>query len=143
MFIPDSVPFVPFVRVERMLVSGAARLMASLGEFESLFENYDGCCGEEFWLWPRRRGRSIPAAGCKDRANAGHGQKARRPEGLRAKGRLASLLLSRRSTRDILFRRASPSSLFIENSAPRSFQTGSKPRQEFACLLSLSWVKGP
>src|SRR5713101_6532592 len=60
---------------------------------ESLFGNYEGCCGEGFWLWPRRRGRSIPAAGCDDRPNAGHGQKTRRPEGFRGKGRLASLLL--------------------------------------------------
>src|SRR6266849_4217976 len=95
---------------------------------ESLFGNYEGCCGEGFWLWSRRRGRSIPAAGCDDRTNAGHGQKTRRPEGFRGKGRLASLLLSRRSTRDILLRRASPSGLFPENSAPRSFQTGSKGR---------------
>ena len=35
------------------------------------------------------------------------------------------MLLSRRSTRDILLRRASPASLFPENSTPRSFQTGS------------------
>src|SRR5713226_3196022 len=48
---------------------------------ESLFGNYEGCCGEGFWLWPRWRGRSIPAAGCDDRTNAGHGQKTRRPEG--------------------------------------------------------------
>ena len=40
-----------------------------------------------------RRGRSIPAAGCDDRANAAHSQKTRRPEGFRAKSRLASLLL--------------------------------------------------
>src|SRR5207245_5212802 len=73
---------------------------------QSLFGNYEGRCGEGFWLWPRRRVTSIPAAGCKERANAGHGQKTRRPEGFRAKGRLASLLLSRRSTRDILLRRA-------------------------------------
>src|SRR5713101_9979806 len=57
---------------------------------ESLFGNYEGCCGEGFWLWPRRRGRSIPAAGCKERVNAGHGQKTRRPEGFRGKGRLTS-----------------------------------------------------
>src|SRR6266849_6048908 len=94
-------------------------------ETKSLFGNYEGRCGEGFWLWPRRRVPSIPAAGCKERANAGHGQKTRRPEGFRGKGRLASLLLSRRSTRDILLRRASPSGLFPENSAPRSFQTGS------------------
>src|SRR6266487_5544310 len=92
---------------------------------QSLFGNYEGRCGEGFWLWPRRRVPRIPAAGCKERANAGHGQKTRRPEGFRGKGRLASLLLSRRSTRDILLRRASPSDLFPENSAPRSFQTGS------------------
>src|SRR5437016_3796904 len=47
----------------------------------SLFENYPGRCGEGFWAWARRRGRRIPAAGCKDRANAAHGQKTRRPEG--------------------------------------------------------------
>src|SRR5712664_1533659 len=73
---------------------------------KSLFGNYEGRCGEGFWLWPRRRVPSIPAAGCKERANAGHGQKTRRPEGFRGKGRLASLLLSRRSTKDILLRRA-------------------------------------
>ncbi len=95
-------------------------------ETMSLFGNYEGRCGEGFWRRPRRRVPRIPAAGCKDRANAGHGQKTRRPEGFRGKGRLASLLLSRRSTRDILLRRASPSGLFLENSAPRSFQTGSK-----------------
>ena len=69
---------------------------------QSRFGNYEGRCGEGFWLWPRRSGRAQrPAAGCKERANAGHGQKTRRPEGFRGKGRLASLLLSRRSTRDI------------------------------------------
>src|SRR5712692_2359958 len=73
---------------------------------QSLFGNYEGRCGEGFWLWPRRRVPSIPAAGCKERVNAGHGQKTRRPEGFRGKGRLATLLLSRRSTRDILLRRA-------------------------------------
>ena len=52
------------------------------------------------------------------------GKRPAAPEGFRAKGRLASLLLSRRS-KDILLRRASPSGLFPENSAPRSFQTGS------------------
>ena len=51
---------------------------------KSLFGNYEGCCGEGFWLWPRRRGcfrtgTSIPAAGCDDRANAGRRQKTRRP----------------------------------------------------------------
>ena len=35
-------------------------------------------------------GAQRPAAGCKERANAGHGQKTRRPEGFRGKGRLAS-----------------------------------------------------
>src|SRR5258708_34684597 len=108
-------------------------------ELMSLFGNYEGRCGEGFWLWPRGRVPSIPAAGCKDRANAGHGQKTRRPEGFRGKGRLASLLLSRRSTRDILLRRASPSGLFPENSAPRSFQTGSKLA---VCLLPLLLAGG-
>ncbi|MBM3836386.1 MAG: PQQ-like beta-propeller repeat protein [Verrucomicrobia bacterium] len=88
-------------------------------------ENCAGSCGEGFWLWPRRRGPSIPNAGCKDRANAGHGQKTRRPEGFRAKGRLASLLLSRRSREDILLRCASPSGLWRENRTPRNFRTRS------------------
>src|SRR5580765_2255925 len=93
---------------------------------KSLSENYEGRCGEGFWPWARRRGLRIPAGGCKDRANAAHGRKTRRPEGFRATGPLASLLLSRRSTRDILLRRASPSGLLRENSTPQSFQTGSK-----------------
>jgi hypothetical protein len=50
---------------------------------QSLFENCEGCCGEKFWPRPRRRGPSIPEVGCKDRANAGLGQKIRRPEGWR------------------------------------------------------------
>src|SRR4051812_16845564 len=58
------------------------------------------------------------------RANAGPGQKTGRPEGFRGKGRLAALLLSRRSTRDILFRRVLPSGLFPENSTPRNFFNG-------------------
>src|SRR5713226_7282174 len=99
---------------------------------QSLFGNYEGRCGEGFWLWPRRRVPRIPAAGCKERVNAGHGQKTRRPEGFRGKGRLASpcsrmlseLLRGGRAQR--LLRRASPSGLFPENSAPRSFQTGSE-----------------
>src|SRR5260370_11980814 len=100
-------------------------------ETESLVGNYEGRCGEGFWLWPRRRVPSIPAAGCDDRGNAGHGQRTRRPEGFRGKGRLASpcsrmlsaLLRGGRAQR--LLRRASPSGLFPENSPPRSFQTGS------------------
>src|SRR6266498_2164410 len=60
---------------------------------KSLSENSVESCGEGFWLQPRRRGRSIPAAGCDGRANAGRRQKTGRPEGFRGKGRLASLLL--------------------------------------------------
>ena len=30
----------------------------------SLLVNSKGCCGEEFWPWPRRRDRRIPVAGC-------------------------------------------------------------------------------
>src|SRR6266446_3314331 len=93
---------------------------------KSLFGNYERRCGEGFWLWPRRPWpRAAPAAGCKERVNAGYGQKTRRLEGFRGKGRLASLLRGGRAQR--LLRRASPSGLFPENSAPRSFQTGSKP----------------
>src|SRR5713101_8434545 len=106
---------IKFLTVRSLMSSGAV----------SLFGNYEGCCGEGFWLWPRWRVPRIPAAGCDDRTNAGHGQKTRRPEGFRGKGCLASLLLSRRSTRDILLRRASPASLFRENRTPRNFKTGS------------------
>src|SRR6266545_3796438 len=80
---------------------------------ESLMENYDGRCDEGFWLWPRRRGRSIPAAGCDDRANAGHGQKTRRPEGFRAKDHLASLILGQRPMK------GSPSSRLAIRPFPR------------------------
>src|SRR5438309_3506119 len=90
----------------RARMSRCRILRSSQAAPKSLFGNYEGRCGEGFWLWPRRRVPSIPAAGCKERVNAGHGQKTRRPEGFRGKGRLASLLLSRRSTRDILLRRA-------------------------------------
>ena len=139
------------------------RLALRMGEYaaitpQSLSENYKGCCGEGFWLWPRRRGRRIPAAGCNDRANAGQRQKTRRPEGFRAEGRLASLLLSRRPTRGMgfpspasqipktegcaiaqcsLLRRASPSGLLRENSTPWNFQTGSEGIQPEISLLPL------
>src|SRR5258708_35762695 len=101
---------------------------------KSLFGNDEGRCGEGFWLWPRRRVPRIPAAGCKERANAGHGEKTRRPEGFRGKGCLASpcsrmlseLIRGGRAQR--LLRRASPSGLFPENTAPRRFQTASKCR---------------
>ena len=59
---------------------------------KSLSENSKGCCGRGYWLWARRRERSIPKAGCDDRANAAHSQKTRRPEGFRAKSRLTSCL---------------------------------------------------
>src|SRR6266542_6493836 len=100
---------------------------------KSLSENSVEFCGEGFWLQPRRRGRSIPAAGCDGRANAGRRQKTRRPEGFRGKGRLASLLLGHSPTAGMLPRRASPSSLFHENRTPRNFQTGS---QELCILFS-------
>jgi len=93
---------------------------------KSLSENCEGCRGKGFWLGPRRRGRSSPAAGCDGRANAGPSQKTGRPEGFHAQGRMASLLLSRRPTRSILPRRASPCSLGRENGAPCNFQTGSE-----------------
>src|SRR5712692_10360730 len=66
---------------------------------KSVFENSVRSCGERFWRRPRRRGRSIPAAGCDGRANAGCRRKIRRPEGFRGKGRLASLLLGHRPLR--------------------------------------------
>ena len=80
--------------------------------------------------------RQVLKAGCKDRANAGRRQKTRRPEGFHGTGCLASLLLSRRSTSDILLRRlsacpaqagASPDSLFRENRARRNYKKGCYP----------------
>ena len=78
---PDALPCRPADYLRTCLV------------YKSLSENCKGCRGWGFWLWPRRRGRSIPAAGCNNRANAGQRQKARRPEGFWGKSRLASLLL--------------------------------------------------
>lgn len=102
-----------------------ARSATVQGILGSLSENCEGCCGEGFWMWARRRGRSIPAAGCDARANAVHGQKTRRLEGFCAKGRLAALLLGRRPMKGILPRHASPSNPLPKNSTPRNFQAGS------------------
>jgi len=123
--------------------SGAAHR----ARLKSLSENCAGRCGEGFWLWPRRRGcfhtgNRIPAAGCNDRANASHGQKNRRPDGFRGKDRLALLLLSRRSTGDILLRRASPSGLSFENIAARNFQTGSRIERQIQVGFFLHPVDG-
>ena len=93
---------------------------------KSLSENSERCCGWGFWIGARRSGRNIPGAGCDVRDNEAPSQKSRRPEGFRGKGRLASLLLSRRPTKGILLRRASPSSLSHENSTSRNSQTRSK-----------------
>src|SRR6266852_78360 len=41
---------IKFLTVRNLMSPGA----------ESLFGNYEGCCGEGFWLWPRRRGRASP-----------------------------------------------------------------------------------
>ena len=102
---------------------------------KSLSENGERCCGWGFGIGARRSGRRcephgpFPAAGCDARDNQAPGQKTRRPEGYRAKGRLASLLLSRRPMKGILLRRALPSSLLLDNSTPRHFQTGSQPER--------------
>ena len=93
--------------------------------FQSLIQNYERCCGVVFWLCARRRRRSIPAAGCDDRTNAAHGQKNRRPDGCRAKGQLALLLLSQRPVKGISPRCVSPSNLLPSNSATRSFESDS------------------
>src|SRR4029079_18695892 len=97
---------------------------------KSLSENCVGSCGEGFWLWPRRRGRSIPAAGCDSRANEGHWQKTRRPEGFRGKGRLASLLLGRRPLRVSSLVAPRHPAFSSKTGLPRNFQTGSKERAE-------------
>ena len=63
----------------------------------SLSENSKKYCGWKFWLWPRRPGPRISVpTGRDNRANAGHWQKLRRPEG------------------------------FYKNSAHLNFQTGSE-----------------
>src|SRR6266704_7187661 len=114
----------------RSCCAALSRRMAA----QSLFGNYEGACGEGFWPWPRRRVPSIPAAGCKERANAGHGQKTRRPEGFRAKGRLASLLLGHRPLAGMLPRRASPSGLLPENRPPANFKTGSAEKKRSGAM---------
>jgi hypothetical protein len=63
---------------------------------KSLSGNAEGSCGQGFWWWPRRRGGRSPAVGCNHRANAGHRQKTRRPEGFRGNGPLTSLLVGHR-----------------------------------------------
>src|SRR5712692_38853 len=95
-----------------------------MSQLRACFKTRRRARGEGFWPWPRRRVPRIPAAGCKERANAGHGQKTRRPEGFRAKDRLAPLLRGGRAQR--LPRRASPSGLLPENRPPANFKTGSE-----------------
>ena len=63
---------------------------------QSLFQNCLGSCGEGLWLRPRRRGPSIPATGCNDRANAGSRRKTRRPSGCLGRGCRASCSLANR-----------------------------------------------
>src|SRR5258706_5950788 len=102
-------------------------------ETKSLFGNYEGRCGEGFWPWPRRRVPRIPAAGCEGRANAGHGQKTRRPEGFRGKGWLASLLLSRRPLRVSSLVAPRQPTFFAKTGLPRNFKTGSKDLGTAGC----------
>ena len=53
-------------------------------------ETTRGAAARDFGCGQGGLGRAQrPAAGCDDRTNAGHGQKTRRPEGFRGKGRLA------------------------------------------------------
>ncbi len=95
-----------------------------------------GSCGRGFWLWPRRQGPRIPNAGCKGRANTGHRQKTRRPEGSRVKSALAALLLAHRPTAGMLAPRALPDRLFHENRTPLNFQTGSVVLAETSALTT-------
>jgi len=89
---------------------------------ESLSENCAGSCGEG----PSRTGRRIPAAGCNDRANAGHRQKTRRPQGYRGKGRLASLLLGLIPLRASSLLAPRHPAFSPITGLLRNFQTGSK-----------------
>ena len=91
----------------------------------SLIENCVGSCGEGFWSQPRRRGRRIPAAGCNGRANAGCGQKTRRPEGLGGKAPLAALLVGHRPLRVCFLFAPCQSNFSLPNRTPPHFQTGS------------------
>src|SRR5712692_6775197 len=81
-------------------------------------------------------GAQRPAAGCKERANAGHEQKTRRPKGFRAKGRLASLLLGHRPLAGMLPRRASPPGLLPENRPPATFKAGSQGKSSLILAYS-------
>lgn len=92
----------------------------------NLLENSKWCCGEGFWLWPRRRDRRIPAVGCNGGTNAGHGQKNRRPLGFSQKERSGFVAPRSQTAAGMLPRRALPYRPFCENSAPWSFQTDSR-----------------
>ena len=92
------------------------------------FKMTRGAAARDFGCGQGGEAGASPWAGCAGRTNAGHGQKTRRPEGFRANGRLAALLLSRRSMKDILLRRALPSDRLHENSTPCHFKTVSNAR---------------
>jgi tRNA synthetase class II (F) len=120
-------------------LNAAPKLTQHENHSKSLFENYEGCCGKGFWLWPRRRGPSIPAAGCKVPSQRRPQAKDLPPGGFSGK-RLSGFVAPQSKIHpDILLRRASPSSLFPENSTPRSFQTGSKTSFGFNCIAMLRY----
>ena len=61
--------FAQFIGKKMRLSKGEYAPRAESGlifNFQSLIENYERCCGLGFWVWARRRWRSIPAAGCDD-----------------------------------------------------------------------------
>ena len=118
------------------LSKAAPNMPEELPITKSLSENSVESCGEGFWLQPRRRGRSIPAAGCDGRANAGRGQKTRRPEGFRGEGWLASLLLGRRPLRVSSLGAPRHPAFSAKTGLPRNFQTGSEVSGQLSRLLS-------
>jgi hypothetical protein len=80
-----------------------------------------GSAARDFGRGPRRRGLSIPAAGCKGRANAGHSQKNRRPKGFHPKRRWPSLLLGYKPAAGLRPFCVLPFSFFREKQDPSQF----------------------
>lgn len=76
-----------------------------------------------FWWWPRRRNRRIPAAGYNGGANAGHRQRNRHPEILKANGTLAALFVGHPVTRASLLA-PRHRAICLETGSPRSLRTG-------------------
>ena len=100
---------------------------------KSLNGNGEGTCGEGFWWWPRRRGRSIPRVGCEGRANAGHRPEEPPPGGFSGKRPGDGVARRSQTTPGLLPPRALSPGRFPENRSLPSFRTGSMGKKRLAC----------